>query len=204
MDGNQDKFVDELLDAGLAQRRSVEPRLGIEQRVLARLRTEERSAGWRAWPWRLAAGLAVAGMIGALVFVASRRQRVPGPPSIAGVESSGSTAPAASIRSKASEPGSKAAGSQRPATRRAPMGNSLAVLTSLPARNEPRGEVFPTPAPLSDQEKLLLAYLRLAPAPNALNFDKGEDVSGEIEIKPLEEIPPLAAEPGKPGNENGP
>lgn len=48
-----------------------------------------------------------------------------------------------------------------------------------------------------------MAYLRLAPAPNALNFDKGEDVSGEIEIKPLEEIPPLAAEPGKPGNENG-
>jgi hypothetical protein len=41
-------FVDDLLNASLAQYRSVGPRPGMENRILARLGTERETAPWRA------------------------------------------------------------------------------------------------------------------------------------------------------------
>jgi hypothetical protein len=40
-----------LLDAALGQYRSVEPRAGLEERILANLQTERQAARWFWWQW---------------------------------------------------------------------------------------------------------------------------------------------------------
>ena len=72
---NDMRFIDELLDAGLAQHRGVEPRPGLENRVLARLHAEQKVPPWLAWAWRIGAGVVAIGVVVGLVSIAYRRRR---------------------------------------------------------------------------------------------------------------------------------
>jgi hypothetical protein len=147
--------MDEMLDSLLANYSSVEPRPGLETRILANLREAEKEepAGWWNFKW-LWAGVAVAAIIVAAVLI-NGRHRVE-PPTHVIVK----TSPA--IPQPEIQPHAPAVRNEtvriRPRKTLAPTRPQNAAL----ALNE-RPAVFPTPTPLSEQEKLLLSYLAGTP-----------------------------------------
>lgn len=48
----REQFTADLLDAALMRYRNVEPRTGLEERILANLQTERQSVRWFWWQWR--------------------------------------------------------------------------------------------------------------------------------------------------------
>ena len=189
-DRDRDQFVDELLDATLARYRRAEPRLGLEERVLTRLRSEQQPQPWLGWTWRLAAGVAVFAIVLATAHWARRTVLAPGTP--ARISQSTSTEP--------SKLASSASPSWPEATKRAashPAGPSISRTVSQAASRragaEPRQDIFPSPAPLSKEERLLLSYVKLGPPTDSMGLPKGSEEIEEIQIPPLE-IAPLKSE----------
>ena len=153
-----DDDFDRALDEVLAQYASVEPRAGLEERILRNMRSAAVTADARpGWTSSMAAALAVVLMIAALL-VWWRHQSSP-PPAVV----------------------------DRPPVREAPMDSYLANReTSQAAKKKPlhrtRGprpqhetvasgpklDVFPSPLPLSEQEKLLAIYVGQDPEHAAL------------------------------------
>lgn len=48
---NREQLTADLLDAALARYCSVQPRAGLEERILANLQTERQATGWFWWQW---------------------------------------------------------------------------------------------------------------------------------------------------------
>ena len=210
------RFVDALLDAGLAQYHSVEARPGLENRILARLRTEQKVAPWRAWTW-VGTSLVAAGVILALVSVAYR-QRLQAPISVTEsprparmVEAPRDTAaalPAHRFTRRHSEPRGVEHAAERQAAGGDLLSKSAAVsrlgkpgaaeVAQSPA--EPQGphlDVFPSPAPLSEEERLLVRLVRQSPDEALAAFPEyGEPVTSlrvpDLNIPPLERNDPAA------------
>ncbi len=182
-------FVDELLDSALARYRSAEPRPGLEERVLGRLRAEPEPKPWLGWTWRLAAGVAVFAIVVATAHWARWTVFAPGTPArISGgspTEMSKSSASVSVSRSEVTKPVAS------PTARK--MKSRTVRQAALRRVAEPRGDVFPSPAPLSEQERLLIAYLKLNSSRALLAFHSGDEEIEEIQIKPLE-IKPLETE----------
>jgi len=142
--------LDRALDAELAKYASVEPRLGLEERILANLGSVDSStwAGTR-WTWHRAAVLAAALVIAASLAwrwnKASHRPIVVYRPEI-------KQAPVATYRVR---------GETGFATRRKPSPHrSIRPRPQLQdAASGPKLDVFPSPLPLSEQEKILALYV---------------------------------------------
>ncbi|HEV2990251.1 MAG TPA: hypothetical protein VG759_17535 [Candidatus Angelobacter sp.] len=142
----KDRNLDLLLDSLLDSYSDVEPRPGLETRVIANLRDQagkKKSWLWRwAWIWAGSATAAVAALV--FIIVLSERPIEPPRPPVAYVVSPSVDRSASAVTQrlyvakKAIQPRH-----QEPV---------VAVVDRRPDR-------FPTPAPLSDQEKLLLRYL---------------------------------------------
>jgi hypothetical protein len=150
-------FADELLDAALARHRSADPRPGLEGRVLAHLRAEPRPAPWFRWGWLPALASVAALMLAVGAFYAARRGVVPervSPMVARTAEQPPVAAPPAPA--ELSVPPRQ----PRPAVPRLeqPQPVQVAVVVASPRRPQ-----FPTPAPLSEQEKLLLRYVSETP-----------------------------------------
>ncbi len=179
MDDKEKRFIDELLDASLRHYAGGEPRSGLEGRVLAGVRARQQAARRRtAWAW--AAGMAaVAVMVTLLVIAWPRHQPAPMPLT--------AKAPA-----RLSTPGvAKSAPPVQPPvihrTRR----------PAQPSRVDTRPQQFPTPRPLSEQEKLLLVYVQsLQGSSAAPTPDADQDTEHYLDIPPLTitaiKIEPLA------------
>jgi hypothetical protein len=204
------RFVDDLLDASLAQYRSVEPRPGLENRILAQLSTEQLAAPWRAWAWRIGAGVAAAGAVLALVSAAYRLRlqtpisatQLPRP--VRKVEASRQTAGVLSAQSftrRHKNPGLKHSaelqrGSADLASRSAAVAHfgkpgSTEVAQTPAPQKEPRWAAFPSPAPLSEEERLLVSLVQQSPEGARVAFpDQDEAVSSsgvpDLDIPPLE------------------
>ena len=154
---DNNRFVDELLDAALTRHRSADPRPGLEGRVLAHLRAEPRPAPWFRWGWLPALASVAALMLAVGAFYAARRgvppERVS--PRVARTAEQPPVA-APSAPAELSVPPRQ----PRPAEPRLeqPQPVQVAVVAASPRRPQ-----FPTPAPLSEQEKLLLRYVAEAP-----------------------------------------
>jgi hypothetical protein len=212
-----DSFVDALLDAGLAQYHSVEARPGLENRILARLRTEQKAASWQAWAWWVGASLAAAGVILALVSVAYRQRlqtpiSAPESPRPARmVEASRNTAaalPAHPFTRRHSEPRRvehaaelQAAGgdllSKSVAGSRLGKPGATEVAQSPAGPEGRRLDVFPSPAPLSEEERLLVRLVRQSPDEALAAFpEQGKPVASlrvpDLKIPPLESNDPAA------------
>lgn len=152
----KERSLDEWLDAGLRQYGQAEPRLGLETRILARVRAERENAPTRRWLWWPAlAGLTAILLIGVGVFLVKSKD--------SGVQSPLAKGSQAPLEQKAPEP-SQAKGSpiQQASSRR--------IRTiPRPARShvaEPvlaRLDQFPSPQPLSEQEVILARYLEQFP-----------------------------------------
>lgn len=195
---NREHFVEEQLDTALKHYGKVEPRAGLENRILANLGTERERLRAQRWLWWLApaavAGLAL--VIGTATLLV-RRQNVLAPASVATRVAS----PTANQR--ADETGMASIGSSGGV----PKGSSLragrtsrkreaaapATAETMPHQGLPRLEQFPSPRPLSSQEELLLAFVKQAPTEEVvMAADKAKN-AGVLQIDDLE-IAPLVPE----------
>jgi hypothetical protein len=148
-DQDKEKQLDDLLDSLLSHYASAEPRPGLETRVLASIRQARRAekVRWMGLGWWWAVGAVTVVVTAALIVFSSYGGR--------------------------SHPVKKQI--QRAAQQRtipAPKGDfgpgrAIGRSVKHPRRQvhlaEVKKEVFPTPAPLSQQEKLLLRYLAGTP-----------------------------------------
>lgn len=154
-DQEKDKRMDEMMDSLLANYSSAEPRLGLETRILANLREagKEATHGWWNFKW-LWAGMVTAAIIVAAMMI-NGRHRIAPPANV--VVRTSQPAPQEGIQPHAPAVRNEAVriSPRKPLAPTRPQNAALAL-------NE-RPAVFPTPTPLSEQEKLLLSYLAGTP-----------------------------------------
>ena len=137
----QEDFVRDLLDAALRSYSKAEPRPGLEQRVIAGVRARQRSADRR---WAALGAIALAGAMAVVVVVVTRQPWQSSRPT-----------PVAKVAVHPPEPHIAGAvpGAQLPMPHRPPQ-------SAVRRARDTRPQQFPTPRPLSKQEKLLLAYAK--------------------------------------------
>jgi len=141
---DKDQF-DDLLDAALKRYGDVQPRPGLDGRVLAML-AQESHANWRRpCAWASAAAFACLLAVVVWIGVVDRTK----PPHTAGnaaqVAIKENRLETAEVRPQINKPGS--AGQ-----------HGVRKIRLQLANTTPRLEQFPSPLPLSEQEKLLVAY----------------------------------------------
>jgi hypothetical protein len=146
--------LDRALDGALAKYAAVEPRAGLEERIRANLRSADAPTGAPAWwNWRIAAALAAVLVIAASLAwrwnKASHRPIVLHRPEV-------QQAPIAPYRSS-DEPAF--ASQRKPARHRMTKPRSQPQVAAV----EPKLDVFPSPLPLSEQEKILSFYVEEYP-----------------------------------------
>ena len=139
--------LDRILDAALAKYTAVEPRTGLEERVLATLRAEQARVPDRAWwRWSVLAAMVI------VVAILGWRSGGPSHPVVANHPSS--------AREGQAEPTPQIVLNPTPVRKaKARRSHPLVVSRSQLNLRPPKLEQFPSPQPLSDQEKLLLAYV---------------------------------------------
>lgn len=150
--------LDRTLDAVLARYGSVEPRTGLEERILANLRSADVPTGTHAW-WtrRMAAVLAAVLMIALLGWRWNKASRPPiviHRPEI----NEEPIAPRVATRETNPAPQTKWPRRSRIRTR---------VQPEIVGAG-PKLDVFPSPLPLSEQEKILALYVEQYPQHAAL------------------------------------
>jgi hypothetical protein len=174
-DDKRDQFVDELLEASLKRYRGAEPRSGLEMRILAGLRTRERAARLRGLGWAVTA---CAGVLAAIVltlhFVRTPLRQLPPSAALPPKESGAQRAP---LQPPLAQQLSPRFGAQR-----APLQPPQQPVRRVATRRS-RPEQFPTPLPLTEQEKLLLAYFNKATKPDLI---AGTNQTDEAPVSDLE------------------
>ena len=165
--------LDRILDTALARYAAVEPRAGLEERVLAHLRSEPRSALRRVWlQWALVGAVAATALVAVLAW---RSSRVPHPVI---ANHSPATIQRPSIQKPKPAPHTtdaalaKAASMRRPAVRRAPASTAVA---------HPKLDQFPSPQPLSAEEIALAKYVENFPKEARLVAQAQEDFDLETQ-----------------------
>jgi hypothetical protein len=193
IDPEKDKQMDEMLDSMLANYSAAEPRPGLETRILANLReTPEKQTiqGWWNFKW-LWAGVVAAAIIVAAVLISGRRRieppthvvvRTTQPAPQPGIQSHVPTAPKETVRIYR----------RKPRATKQPQNAALA-LSQRPA-------VFPTPTPLSEQEKLLLSYVAGTPREEVIAQSHPDEPPVVGDQDQTEAIPDLTLIPQKLGN----
>ena len=175
--------VEKLLDAGLARYSAAEPRPGLEQRILAGLRAQPQSSRWLDWRWAGAFATAAAALVIAILFF-----RQPPPPEMP-PQTASTPAPVARPPEAAAPPVVRPPTVVKGTTRRA-------QARVEQARTEmPRLETFPAPAPLSEQERLLLRFVQRQPHEALLVAQARGRPSEPLDIAPLPQIDDLVKKP---------
>jgi len=143
--------LDDQIDAALAKYAAVEPRAGLERRILAHLRTQGKtSASMVWWPW--AGVVAAAILVAALLFWTLER---PGDERIVRHQPSvqQGTQPQLAAHPALPTVGRRAVRAWVRRSRR-----HIARETTTIAV-EPKLDQFPSPQPLTPEEKMLVAYV---------------------------------------------
>jgi hypothetical protein len=146
-DNDKDRFLDALLDNSLREYGDAEPRVGLENRVWANLRSElEHGARERRW-WVL--GTAVAAVTAVISIWVWMARTVP--------NATQATINVARLAAPVMSPPAQHASPVRQANRR-PHPARPKVLNKSET-GEPKLDVFPSPQPLSEQEAMLQRYV---------------------------------------------
>ena len=155
--GSQDE-LDRLLDGALAQYAAVEPRPGMEDRVLATLRAEAARPARRAW-WRWSVAAAVAATLVIAISLAFHKDQPSGPTMVKQVPEN--ALPQPRHNDETFKKSSRSVHDQRPARPHSrPVTAEAAVNPVL--------DLFPSPRPLSEQEKALETFIHQYPRDAAL------------------------------------
>jgi hypothetical protein len=163
-DRKQDE-LDRALDAALAKYAAIEPRAGLEDRVLANLRAERSRIPERGW-WRWG----IAGALAAVVVVAlalAWRSGKPTGPVVANHSpdtTQGAKEPTRLVVSGdgANQPPLHASDSAKRRTTNLVRRETVVAVNSKleqPKPDQPKLDQFPSPRPLSEQEKILQSYV---------------------------------------------
>ncbi len=171
--------LDRALDAALAKYSAIEPRAGLEERVLANLRTEqsrEATHGW--WRWSLAAVLAAAIVVAAALGWRSPR---PAQPVIAHHPQTSTQAPREPER-QAVNHGENTVPSPHHRT----IPRTITHQSKALAAASPKLDQFPSPQPLSEQERALARYVRDFPQEAELIARMQEESEKEIQQRMTE------------------
>lgn len=155
MADNHHEQADGELDDALAKYARVEPRAGLEERILANLRAEQarvqNNAGWR---WSVA--ILLAAVVVAALVVGWRPGKSSRPLMVKHPSTSapGSNDPRPKVAANDGAKQLHAAGqiSKRAATHRRPQPTVVATVN-------PKLDQFPSPQPLSKQEEILASYV---------------------------------------------
>lgn len=144
---DRERMVDRLLDGALAAQ-DVEPRAGLEGRILASLRAQPERRPWRKWMWVPAVAAAVVLLVIALKL--SRTTQPTTTPVVAGHQ------PASLPAATKVIPSPPLVATRRKAAPAAALGRNVTVAIGE-RRAEPRLAVFPSPVPLTPEEQMLMA-----------------------------------------------
>lgn len=160
MRDNRDE-LDRLLDSALATYADPGPDSGLEQRILGRMANEAASAPRRRWlPWAMAASAAA----GLLLFVVLSRPSGHHPPAASPQHAQVTPPSLAAPAEDANPPVSRPDLTRRiESPARIPRPRQVAAVDrSAPL---PKLEVFPTPHPVTRQERSLAQFAARAPQP---------------------------------------
>jgi len=149
--------IDDMLDSLLANYSSAEPRPGLETRILANLQGaagNESPAGWWNFRW-LWAGMVTAAIIVAAVLI-SGRHRVEPPTHVIVRTSQPAPQPEIQQRTPIVRQETAKVPRHKPSAVPTAQRNATLALSERPAN-------FPTPAPLSEQERMMFIYLENTP-----------------------------------------
>jgi hypothetical protein len=153
---DRERELDRWLDDALRGYSDVEPRAGLEQRILANLDARQRDRRpW--WQWALVPAAVAVAISAAVLLIERTRPMHPSPP----VARVAPKAPAKPAVRPVARPANPPAGTRRSAP--PPMQMALAQRDRPPRLN-----AFPSPAPLSPQEIAVLRLVRRAPQEAAL------------------------------------
>ena len=149
---DRDKFLDELLDRSLSNHVKAEPLMGLEQRILAKLAHEQAEpVPSFSLSWRWAGVMATVVLVGVMAWVVNRDGRQSTQPQTTPqTQQAISPAPYRPLQAASA-----------PVANKVPIKQKL--LTKETASVDSWSEVFPTPSPLTEQERLLLQYLQKTP-----------------------------------------
>jgi hypothetical protein len=162
--------LDRALDAALAKYAAVEPRVGLEQRILARLQSASAPVPNRSW-WQWSAACAIAVLLAFTLALAWRSNRpaklevqhpsapVERAPSATQFEANGEVHAAAAIR-------------QIHKARR----HQATVVADGPKLDQ-----FPSPEPLTNEELALVRYVRHFPQDAVIVASAQEEFEKEVE-----------------------
>lgn len=175
--------LEQWLERALKQYGAAEPRPGLEARVLARLQAESTVAPIYRRCW-LPAAAVLAAAVALFVWLGSRSGPRPGQP--LATNTAVSKPVAAAIQATPPERAANASAHPRTRLRRV-AGQAVAAMP-------PKLRQFPSPRPLSQQEKRLLAFVRQAPREQvqAAVAQREQTAITALSIKDLD-IPPLAS-----------
>jgi hypothetical protein len=144
-----DSEMDRLLNAALKQYAAVQPREGLEGRILARLRSQSAEPiSYGPWRW-----LAAAAAVAALAVIISMALHPHARPQRTLEQHPSGTLPAGTV----------AASAQAKPTMKRPKRRLQAAADTQVAKALPKLDQFPSPQPLSEQEKLLASYVEVYP-----------------------------------------
>ena len=155
-DRDRERLVDSWLDRSLKQYGEAEPRPGLEGRVRANPRVERERRPEERWSWAPALAVLLAVMVGGGMYWAR------GPSTVPETTTGHLSAPVVPKEAPAPLAETEA---QRPAA-----STFLSSVPRIAARrsgaavaDQPRLEQFPSPRPLSEQEEMLVRYVRDRP-----------------------------------------
>jgi hypothetical protein len=155
-DQEKDKRIDEMLDSLLANYSAAEPRPGLETRILANLRErpeKETVQGWWNFKW-IWAGMVTAAIIIAAVLMSVRRPIEP-PANVIVKNNQPAAQPQIQPHAPIAPKETARVYWRKPRATKQPQDAALA-LNKRPAN-------FPTPTPLSEQERMMFTYLANTP-----------------------------------------
>jgi hypothetical protein len=155
-DQEKDKRIDEMLDSLLANYSAAEPRPGLETRILANLRErpeKETVQGWWNFKW-IWAGMVTAAIIIAAVLMSVRRPIEP-PANVIVKNNQPAAQPQIQPHAPIAPKETARVYWRKPRATKQPQDAALA-LNERPAN-------FPTPTPLSEQERMMFTYLANTP-----------------------------------------
>jgi hypothetical protein len=176
--GSENDGLDRVLDTALAKYTAVEPRAGLDERVLAGLCARQAEAPQRTWwRWGLAGALAAIFIAALLMGVKSNKpspQQTATHPPIHEPSPNARQAPVmAENRPQTARPTVVPTRSAHP--------RPTAVHSTAAAKANPKLDIFPSPRPLSKEELALARYVRDFPEEAIIVARAQAELDAEVE-----------------------
>jgi len=175
-----DRELDQLIDAALTSYSATKAQPGLEQRILANALTESPRRSRFAWAWALAVPTAACLLL--FLFFAGRHNSHRNT-----LEATATTDPETAVTS----PRQTSAMDSFPSPQKRSIPGTVSAKPLIVRQTLPREEVFPSPSPLTAEERAAIALVR-DPAPML----QQTDVAARVEITPIHiaelQIKPIA------------